>query len=219
MSTPGVGRHLAGPLEVNIVRDLTFVRQINPVALEDVLHLELLVDQSPEGLEVLRGSSTYVYDGNWKLQTENGADGYHVSTVHWNYVATTERRKQAAQPDNVRAMRVTGFGKQGGGFHSFENGHLLAWANWPNPEDRPNWEQRGKWAAQFGEARADWMVGRLRNLCLYPNVYLMDQMSSQIRQSRPIAVGCRSGSATPTSPPPASTITARRARRTVRRSK
>jgi hypothetical protein len=71
-------------------------------------------------------------------------------------------------------MRVDGFGKQGGGFHSFENGHLLAWANWPNPEDRPNWEQRSKWAAQFGEARADWMVGRLRNLCLYPNVYLQN---------------------------------------------
>ena len=85
-------------------------------------------------------------------------------------------------------MNVGGIGKQDGGFHSFENGHLLAWANWPNPEDRPNWERRGKWAAQFGEARADWMVRRLRNLCLYPNVYLMDQMSSQIRHYRPIAV-------------------------------
>jgi len=27
-------------------------------------------------MEVLNGASTYVYDGNWKLQTENGADGY-----------------------------------------------------------------------------------------------------------------------------------------------
>jgi benzoate/toluate 1,2-dioxygenase subunit alpha len=32
------------------------------------------------------------------------------------------------------------------------------------------------------------MVRRIRNLCLYPNVYLMDQISSQIRQYRPIAV-------------------------------
>ena len=32
------------------------------------------------------------------------------------------------------------------------------------------------------------MVGRSRNLCLYPNVYLMDQFSSQIRTYRPIAV-------------------------------
>ena len=32
------------------------------------------------------------------------------------------------------------------------------------------------------------MVQRSRNLCVYPNVYLMDQFSSQIRQYRPIAV-------------------------------
>jgi benzoate/toluate 1,2-dioxygenase alpha subunit len=150
--------------------------------------IDLMVDQSPEGLEVLRGASTYVYDGNWKLQTENGADGYHVSTVHWNYVATTQRRMQADQPDNIRAMNLSGISKQGGGFYSFANGHLLLWGNTANPEDRPSWERGRKWAAQFGQARADWMVRRFRNLCLYPNVYLMDQMSSQIRQYRPIAV-------------------------------
>src|SRR3954468_19482659 len=99
----------------------------------------MIVDQSPEGLEVLRGSSSYVYDGNWKLQTENGADGYHVSAVHWNYAATTGRRKEAAQgdtsrEDTTRAMSAGGWAKQGGGFYSFENGHLLLWTNWANPE-------------------------------------------------------------------------------------
>lgn len=150
--------------------------------------IDLIVDQSPEGLEVLRGSSTYVYDGNWKLQTENGADGYHVTAVHWNYAATTGRRKEAAQVDNVRAMSAGGWAKQGGGFYSFENGHLLLWTNWANPEDRPNWERREELAQQFGQARADWMVQRSRNLCVYPNVYLMDQFSSQIRTYRPISV-------------------------------
>ena len=150
--------------------------------------IDMIVDQSPEGLEVLRGSSTYVYDGNWKLQTENGADGYHVSAVHWNYAATTSRRKEAEQVDNVRAMQRGGWAKQGGGFYSFENGHLLLWTNWANPEDRPNWDRRDELAAQFGQPQADWMVQRSRNLCLYPNVYLMDQFSSQIRTYRPIAV-------------------------------
>ena len=150
--------------------------------------IDMIVDQSPDGLEVLRGSSSYVFDGNWKLQTENGADGYHVSAVHWNYAATTSRRKEAEQVDNVRAMSAGGWAKQGGGFYSFEHGHLLLWTNWANPEDRPNWERRGELAAQFGQARADWMVGRSRNLCLYPNVYLMDQFSSQIRTYRPISV-------------------------------
>jgi benzoate/toluate 1,2-dioxygenase alpha subunit len=150
--------------------------------------IDLIVDQSPEGLEVLRGSSTYVFDGNWKLQTENGADGYHVSAVHWNYAATTSRRKESEHVDSTRAMSAGGWAKQGGGFYSFENGHLLLWTNWQNPEDRPNWDRREELAKQFGQARADWMVQRSRNLCLYPNVYLMDQFSSQIRHYRPLAV-------------------------------
>ena len=32
------------------------------------------------------------------------------------------------------------------------------------------------------------MIGSSRNLCLYPNVYLMDQFGSQIRTYRPISV-------------------------------
>lgn len=150
--------------------------------------IDMIVDQSPQGLEVLRGSSTYVYDGNWKLQTENGADGYHVSAVHWNYAATTNRRKDAVEPDAVRAMDAGSWAKQGGGFYSFENGHLLLWTRWANPEDRPLFERRDELVAEHGAARADWMIGNSRNLCLYPNVYLMDQFSSQIRTYRPLAV-------------------------------
>ena len=150
--------------------------------------IDMIVDQSPDGLEVLRGASSYTYDGNWKLQTENGADGYHVSSVHWNYAATTGRRKDTAGGDSVRAMDAGKWAKQGGGFYSFEHGHLLLWTRWANPEDRPLFERRGELIAQFGEERADWMIGMSRNLCLYPNVYLMDQFSSQIRTYRPIAV-------------------------------
>ena len=155
--------------------------------------IDLIVDQSPEGLEILRGSSSYIYDGNWKLQTENGADGYHVSSVHWNYAATTNQRKAAAAKaagvvDEVRAMDAGSWAKQGGGFYSFEHGHLLLWTNWANPQDRPLYDKRGELADKFGQARADWMIGKSRNLCLYPNVYLMDQFSSQIRMYRPISV-------------------------------
>ncbi|WP_018262287.1 benzoate 1,2-dioxygenase large subunit [Methylobacterium sp. WSM2598] len=150
--------------------------------------IDMIVDQSPDGLEVLRGASTYVFDGNWKLQTENGADGYHVSATHWNYAATTSRRKETHVIDKTRAMDAGGWAKQGGGFYSFAHGHLLLWTTWANPEDRPNWDRREELAAAHGQAMADWMISRSRNLCLYPNVYLMDQFSSQIRTYRPIAV-------------------------------
>lgn len=150
--------------------------------------VDMIVDQSPEGLEVVRGSSTYTYDGNWKVQAENGADGYHVSATHWNYVATTGRRKAGMSADDVKAMDASTWNKQKGGFYAFEQGHILLWMNWPNPQDRPLYERRDELVDKFGVDRADWMIGNLRNLCLYPNVFLMDQFSSQIRHFRPIAV-------------------------------
>jgi benzoate/toluate 1,2-dioxygenase alpha subunit len=151
--------------------------------------IDMVVDQSPNGLEVLRGSSTYTYEGNWKLTAENGADGYHVSSVHWNYAATTNRRKQeAGRVDDVRAMDAGSWGRQGGGFYAFERGHMLLWTRWSNPEDRPNYSRRDEFATRCGEEQADWMIRYSRNLCLYPNVYLMDQFSSQIRVLRPLSV-------------------------------
>ena len=150
--------------------------------------IDLMVDQAPEGLEVLRGASTYTFDGNWKLTAENGADGYHVSAVHWNYAATTARRSADGKVDNVKAMNAGAWAKQGGGSYSFKNGHMVLWTNWANLEDRPLFAKRAEWVEKFGEGKADWMLRKSRNLCLYPNVYLMDQFSSQIRVVRPVSV-------------------------------
>ena len=63
--------------------------------------IDLMVDQSPEGLEVLRGASTYVYDGNWKLQTENGADGYRGALeLHCHHAAAQAGRAAGQCPRN-----------------------------------------------------------------------------------------------------------------------
>ncbi|HUN41411.1 MAG TPA: benzoate 1,2-dioxygenase large subunit [Acetobacteraceae bacterium] len=148
--------------------------------------IDMMVDQAPEGIEVLNGSSTYTYDGNWKLQTENGADGYHVSAVHWSYVATTARRKKDAE--TVEVADTGSWAKQGGGFYSFDHGHLLLWTRFANPEFKPNADRWPEYIERLGETRANWIMQNSRNLCLYPNVYLMDQFSTQIRTYRPIAV-------------------------------
>ena len=152
--------------------------------------IDMIVDQSADGLEVLKGASTYTFNGNWKLQAENGADGYHVSAVHWNYAATTNHRKeqQAIREDNIKAMDAGKWGKQGGGFYSFDHGHMLLWTKWANPQDRPNFPRHQEFSDKFSKPIADWMIERSRNLCLYPNVYLMDQFGSQIRVLRPLAV-------------------------------
>lgn len=150
--------------------------------------IDIMVDQADEGLEVLRGSSTYTYDGNWKLQAENGADGYHVSAVHWNYVATTAHRTDDGKEDNIKATDASKWAKQRGGFHAYDNGHILLWTEWADATNRPGYPRLEEWTEKYGETKAQWMVGVLRNLCLYPNVFLMDQFSSQIRVFRPISV-------------------------------
>ncbi|WP_404994863.1 Rieske 2Fe-2S domain-containing protein [Cupriavidus pauculus] len=146
--------------------------------------IDQIVAQAPEGLEVLRGNSSYIYDGNWKLQMENGCDGYHVSTVHWNYAATMGRRKV----EGTKAVDANSWSKSVAGVYGFEHGHILLWTRTMNPEVRPVYQHRDEIAARVGEDKADYIVNQTRNLCLYPNVFLMDQFSTQIRVVRPISV-------------------------------
>jgi hypothetical protein len=40
--------------------------------------------------------------------------------------------------------------------------------------------------ARHGQARADWMLARLRNVVIYPNLMLMYQVGAQIRVARPL---------------------------------
>ncbi|WP_322069683.1 Rieske 2Fe-2S domain-containing protein [Paraburkholderia bannensis] len=146
--------------------------------------IDQIVDQAPGGLEVLRGNSSYVYEGNWKMQMENGCDGYHVSTVHWNYAATMGRRKE----EGTKAVDANSWSKSTAGVYGFDHGHILLWTQTMNPEVRPVYQQRDEIKARVGDVAAEFIVNQTRNLCVYPNVFLMDQFSTQIRVVRPISV-------------------------------
>lgn len=151
--------------------------------------IDLMVDQSQSGaLEVLAGATRYRYHGNWKLQVENGLDGYHVGTVHANYFLTVNRRVEGKSKNDTRALDFKDWGTVEGGSFSFANGHTVLWSDYPNFQDRPNYKILDWLTEQHGEDRAKWMNKRIRNLQLFPNVFLMDQTSTQIRIIRPIAV-------------------------------
>lgn len=164
------------------------------VSLEDYLagaktFIDLMVDQSIEGnLEVLPGATRYRYRGNWKLQVENGLDGYHIGTVHANYFMTVARRVDGTSKNETRAFDFGRWNQLEGGSFSFDNGHCVLWNDYANFQDRPNFEILEWLQRERGEERATWMNGRIRNLELFPNVFLMDQTSTQIRIIRPISV-------------------------------
>ena len=158
--------------------------------------LDLMVAQSPTGeLEVLPGKGHYTFAGNWKLQNENGLDGYHVSTVHYNYVATVTHRGEINAKKGLADMNTLDYRKLGAGdsttddgWFSFRNGHSVLYSEMPNPQVRPGYASvMPRLVKEYGQAKAEWMMHRLRNLNVYPSLFFMDQISSQLRIIRPQA--------------------------------
>jgi phenylpropionate dioxygenase-like ring-hydroxylating dioxygenase large terminal subunit len=83
------------------------------IALEEHLgrareQLDLFVELSPEAeIDLSPGVQKYGFAGNWKLQVENGMDGYHPPVVHQSIVEAIERRlgrKLETYTGQTRAM-------------------------------------------------------------------------------------------------------------------
>ncbi|MGK2941126.1 MAG: Rieske 2Fe-2S domain-containing protein [Immundisolibacter sp.] len=153
--------------------------------------VDMLDAMSAQGAEVIKGSSTYRYRGNWKMQAENGIDGYHFTTIHANYVGVITRRMKAVSAGHDDKVKVAfddtmmkGFSS---GCYDLQRGHALIWIDFPLPQNRPLWQQKDEVEQRVGGATAEWMLKRQRNLLIYPNVQLMEQASSQIRVFRPIS--------------------------------
>ncbi len=150
--------------------------------------IDLLVDQALDGLEVVPGSSTYVIDGNWKMQAENAVDGYHVSTVHRVFASTISNRESK---DEYTGMKKTESGRITGRVDSrgydLGNGHMAIWAQHTTPEVRPIWEAKERLENKLRPIEVDWILNRGRNLYLFPNVMLMDNPSTQIRVMKPVS--------------------------------
>src|SRR5699024_6581813 len=75
-----------------------------------------------------------------------------------------------------------------GGVYVLNNVHICLCTKTLNPEFRPVYRDKEQLEERLGKERAENIVSQTRNLCLYPNVYVMDQFSTQIRVTRPISV-------------------------------
>lgn len=156
--------------------------------------IDLTLDQSDGGIELLPGCITYTYRANWKLQLENASDGYHVTSTHPTYLRiSADRAKETASVDGVEAVweRTKIFAEEyaagtQAGSYSFDNGHALVWGATPINAAHPLYEQRDRLKERVGPARAEWMF-YARNLTIFPNVQLAENFSSTLRIIRPIA--------------------------------
>ena len=155
--------------------------------------IDLLADQSPDGLEVLEGSIRYRMRANWKFQCENGADGYHVAAVHRNYAATVVYREQLEGPslDPLKATEAGRILNRTGtatGSYDLGRGHMLNWSDRANPAAIPLYEREAQLLERFPPEHVRWMLRRGRVFTGFPNFLLNDVASTSIRVWRPISV-------------------------------
>jgi benzoate/toluate 1,2-dioxygenase alpha subunit len=150
--------------------------------------INLLADQSADGMEIVRGGQTYLIRGNWKLQAENGVDGYHVSTVHRVFAGAMAKREEL---EGAEGMRKTESGRIVGivptGQYDLGHGHMLVWAKRATPEVAPLHASLDRLQQRFPDDRIEWMLRRGRNLLVFPSTHFMDQPSTQIRVLLPIS--------------------------------
>ena len=140
--------------------------------------IDLFCDLAPSGRIVVGapGRHQYGYDGNWKLQSENGVDGYHPNFVHQAFLERAGRSGRAMQLFNGSSPATAA---------DLGNGHALL-DNRPNLGDM---HARTMDATEDGRRMHDLLVDRLGeerarevirtnggqgfNLLVFPNLLLI----------------------------------------------
>jgi p-cumate 2,3-dioxygenase subunit alpha len=157
--------------------------------------LDLFADQSEMGMQIIGGTHLYAAKANWKLLSENSADGYHALTTHHRYLSMLKESgkdlgmvfKAGPAPfqgyDLGNGHAVIG-GADGTGGRNSGLGRDLSESAAVRQMAR-----RNRFVELYGE---DW-VNRMfsgRNLVIFPNLAVIDLiMGITLRTYYPVAPG------------------------------
>jgi phenylpropionate dioxygenase-like ring-hydroxylating dioxygenase large terminal subunit len=138
-------------------------------------YIDYWLGRSPvEEIEVVPPPQRYDYPGNWKLQAENGYDGYHGNYVHLSWQRVLQLSREATVEESQQY-------RQSGCTRGLANGHgLLERPGSLNPNS--SWTARmmhrypeyaSAMRARFSEQDLIEISAR-RNTFVFPNLYLFD---------------------------------------------
>lgn len=131
--------------------------------------------RSPSGdVEVLLPPHRYEYPGNWKLQAENGYDGYHGNYVHLSWQRVLALAKEGSV-EEVQQYRQAGAARGLAGGHG-----LLERPGSMNPNSSWTARMMARYPDYAQAMRARYPEEELieisarRNIFVFPNLYLFD---------------------------------------------
>jgi phenylpropionate dioxygenase-like ring-hydroxylating dioxygenase large terminal subunit len=138
-------------------------------------YVDLWADMSLGGEPRLLRPHKYSYPGNWKLQAENGNDGYHPRVVHESAYAVFDQF-------GVRPADVIKSIQNEGCTRGFERGHGVLEGGNIERTRLPGFQ--AQLAERYGPERAE-AITRRRYVFIFPNLLLMD---ANVRVIQPRAV-------------------------------
>lgn len=155
-------------------------------------YIDLIVDQSEEGMEIVGGTQEYGVDANWKLLCENSYDGYHGMPTHVSYFdyLQSQTGSLVARSLNVGHVRDLGHG------HAVIE-YAAPWGR-PVASPVPAWGEEGaretnefkrRLMDRFGPERAERIATLNRNMVIFPNLVLNDIMAITVRTFFPESPG------------------------------
>jgi p-cumate 2,3-dioxygenase alpha subunit len=187
-------KNLKEVTRLEIYRGFVFINfDINAISLEEYLgnakeYIDLVADQSEEGMEILDDPQEYSVRANWKLLAENSVDAYHGMPTHKTYFDIVATRGGELSKDDLQGVGI-----------DLGNGHAVVEykAPWGRPVARwiPAWGEDGwkeieniknKLIEKFGPERAERISGYNRNLLIFPNLVINDIMAITVRTFHPI---------------------------------
>lgn len=161
--------------------------------------IDLVADQSEDGMDVVGGSHLYSMRANWKLLVENSFDQYHAMTTHQRYV---EMLKASGREFSARSAAPAATGVERRLPLDLGNGHAVSWSvdasggdvlgglgrGFPDDEARAQHKaRRARLVELYGEEWTNRMLGG-RNHLVFPNLFIIDLvMGCTIRTFHPIA--------------------------------
>lgn len=154
--------------------------------------IDLFVDQGEDGLEVVPGRVKLTFDANWKTQIENATDSYHFTDTHVSYLGIMGRQQARRQAAGQQGASTYGEIERNQtlsrGVFDFGQGHSAFWGEVPNPEMRPLFLAFDEVVERVGAVRAKWML-YTRNMTIFPNLQLSENIAPQLRIIRPLSAG------------------------------
>lgn len=146
-------------------------------------YIDAWANRSPAGrLTVPRGSHRYEYPGNWKMQLDNGIDGYHGNYVHESFTKILERSGERSRKEVTRARNEVAEGNHAKGLPRGDALLERRFGMLGTLDLRADERYQSALVEAHGEAAVDDILTQ-RNILVFPNLYLFE---SHIRVIRPV---------------------------------